>query len=331
MNEKVAVIIPVYNSSSFLDECIKSIISQTYKNIEIILINDGSTDNSLEIIKKYATEDNRIRYYSIKNSGVSTARNTGLKMCTSSKVIFVDSDDMIVPNLVEQLVRNSQNVDFVMCGYEVYDMKKEIYHKYSCPMFSGSIKEFCNQLIDYIIPPYLLGPCFKLFDINIIKKWDVIFPTDISYGEDAEFVLTYLEHVKNVRCFNDIGYVYRQYNLDTLSKRFRKDKMAIYNRINSHILNLLSSNKSFNCLTSICNRYIQNYVEYSKELFVSNLIYTQKKKLFFEMGYNNLVLDFEEKSGKNSFAQKLLLISLKTKLFFPVYFIFSLREKIISR
>ena len=142
MNEKVAIIIPVYNSSKFLRECIESAIAQTYENIEIILVNDGSTDDSLEIIELYSKKDERIRYCSLKNSGVSTARNTGLKMCESDKVVFLDSDDIITPNLVEMLINEGENADFVMCGYVVNDMNKNIRLEYFCPQFSGGIKEY---------------------------------------------------------------------------------------------------------------------------------------------------------------------------------------------
>ena len=224
MNEKVAIIIPVYNSSEFLGECIESVIAQTYKNLEIILVNDGSTDNSLEIIEKYSRNDKRIRYCSLKNSGVSTARNKGLKMCESDKIVFVDSDDVITPNLIEMLTDEGENSDFVMCGYIVNDMNKNTKYEYFCPEFSGKIREFCNRLIDFLIPPYLLGPCFKLFDRKIIEKWNITFPTDISYGEDAEFVLTYLENIKTIKCIKNTGYIYRQYDSGTLSKRFRKNK-----------------------------------------------------------------------------------------------------------
>ena len=194
----------------------------------------------------------------------------------------MDSDDVITPNLIEMLTDEGENSDFVMCGYIVNDMNKNTKYEYFCPEFSGKIREFCNRLIDFLIPPYLLGPCFKLFDRKIIEKWNITFPTDISYGEDAEFVLTYLENIKTIKCIKNTGYIYRQYDSGTLSKRFRKDKMDIYNRINEHILKLLVTNDAENCLPEIYNRYIQNFVEYSRELFMSKLKYDEKKKLFFK-------------------------------------------------
>lgn len=123
MNEQVAIIVPVYNSSRFLSECIESIIAQTYKNIEIILVDDGSKDNSLEIIEHYAQIDVRIKYVSINNQGVSNARNVGVMMAQSEKVVFVDSDDTVDRNLIEALITQAADVDFVMCGYENYDVE----------------------------------------------------------------------------------------------------------------------------------------------------------------------------------------------------------------
>ena len=103
--------------------------------------------------------------------------------------------------------------------------------------------------------------------------------------------------------------------------------MFIYSLINEHILKLLNANDAENCLSEICNRYIQNFVEYSRELFMAKLKYGEKKKLFFDKGESNCVLKYERKSGLLSPAQRILLFSLKTKIFFPAYCVFCLKEK----
>lgn len=107
MNVLISVIIPVYNVESFLDRCIQSILKQTHKQLEIILINDGSTDSSGAICEKYALQDNRIRVKHIKNGGSSIARNQGLKLCKGEYIGFVDSDDWIKPNMYADLLRFS--------------------------------------------------------------------------------------------------------------------------------------------------------------------------------------------------------------------------------
>lgn len=331
MNEQVAIIVPVYNSSRFLSECIESIIAQTYKNIEIILVDDGSKDNSLEIIEHYAQIDVRIKYVSIINQGVSNARNVGVMMAQSEKVVFVDSDDTVDRNLIEALITQAADVDFVMCGYENYDEKRMKKQKYPCPEFFGDINSFCNTIMDFLTPPFILGPCFKLFDKRIIDKWHIVFPVDISFGEDAEFVLSYLEHVKSVRCVSMVGYTYRQHDSGTLSRKLRTDKMDIYRRINQHILRLVSAHKATKCVPELHKRYIQNYVEYSRELFLSKLKYSEKRKLFINKGEGNCVLESVDGSRRLSLAQKLVLFALRIKVVFPTYVIFFIKEKFAKR
>ena len=135
-------------------------------------------------------------------------------------------------------------------------------------------------------------------------------------------MLTYLENIETIKCIENIGYIYRQYDSGTLSKRFRKDKMDIYKRIKEHILKLLNANDAENCLSEICN-----FVEYPRELFMAKLKYGEKKKPFFDKGESNCVLKYERKSGLLSPAQRILLFSLKTKIFFPAYCVFCLKEK----
>ena len=119
MKNLVSIIVPVYNAEKYLKKSIKSITSQTYKNIEIICIDDGSNDKSLEILHKFAGEDQRIRIIYKKNEGVSLARNTGLESAKGDFVLFVDSDDWIEKNLCETLLfyMEKKELDVVMCSY----------------------------------------------------------------------------------------------------------------------------------------------------------------------------------------------------------------------
>ena len=105
MNIKISIIIPVYNSAKYLRKCLNSIINQTFDNIEIICINDGSTDNSLSIINEYAKIDSRIKVYTIENKGVSAARNYGILVATGEYIGFVDSDDYIDLNYYEEMMK----------------------------------------------------------------------------------------------------------------------------------------------------------------------------------------------------------------------------------
>ena len=110
---KYSIIVPVYNAEQFLERCIKSLIGQTYKNFEVIFINDGSSDTSGDILKKYCTSDKRLKLIERTNQGVSSARNEGIERAIGEYVIFVDADDYVEKNLLEKISENSENSNYI--------------------------------------------------------------------------------------------------------------------------------------------------------------------------------------------------------------------------
>lgn len=122
MDKMISVIIPIYNMEKYLDRCINSITEQSYKNIEILLINDGSTDNSLKICKKFQKEDERIKFFSMNHQGVSIARNLGIEKAKGKYIMFIDSDDWIEKDTIKTLYENIKNNDMSICSYHrVFD------------------------------------------------------------------------------------------------------------------------------------------------------------------------------------------------------------------
>ena len=115
--KKISIIIPIYNTALYLNKCLDSIINQTYKNIEIILINDGSKDNSLKICQEYTFRDNRIILINKQNAGVSQARNDGIKIASGDYIMFVDSDDWLELNTIEICVNEIKNYDLLLFPY----------------------------------------------------------------------------------------------------------------------------------------------------------------------------------------------------------------------
>ena len=130
MTEKITVIVPVYNVENYLEKCLDSLINQTYKNLEIIVINDGSTDNSGEICQEYAQKDNRIVYIEKENGGLSDARNVGLDKMTGSYVTFIDSDDWVELDYVEILYKKiiEYQADISVGNYYSYNEDEETYY-----------------------------------------------------------------------------------------------------------------------------------------------------------------------------------------------------------
>ena len=138
MNDKplISVIVPIYNTEKYLKKCLDSIINQTYKNLQIILIDDGSGDNSGEICDEYATKDSRIQVIHKQNAGVTAARNDGLDMATGDYIGFVDSDDWIEPNMYEEMMANliKTGADFVHTGFikELHGLSKKDCRFFEC-------------------------------------------------------------------------------------------------------------------------------------------------------------------------------------------------------
>lgn len=124
--KKVSIIVPVYNAEKFIDKCVNSLINQTYQNTEIILVNDGSTDSSYKILKKYSKKYDNIFLYTQKNKGSGETRNRGIKLAKGDYITFVDADDYIENNYIEKLISKSKNMDIVICGYKRYDSKSNL-------------------------------------------------------------------------------------------------------------------------------------------------------------------------------------------------------------
>ena len=163
----ISIIIPIYNVEKYLSKCIESLVGQTYKDIEIILINDGSPDHCLSICEQYSKKDNRIIVIDQENKGVSAARNAGLKMAKGEYIGFVDPDDWIAVDMYEGLhsVIKQSDVDMVICGYEYYSEDGALDEKRKYPIRENEIinqKEVMNRFFD--MPPTIRhGVVNKLF------------------------------------------------------------------------------------------------------------------------------------------------------------------------
>lgn len=185
MNKKVSIIIPVYNSDKFLFKCLESVLNQTYTNIEVLVINDGSTDNSLDIINKIASGDKRVNVINKKNGGVSSARNLGLIYATGEYVGFVDSDDFIKKDMYHHMVLTMEkmNADIAECGFTRVDSNyNELKnHRFEDKLTKGKhecSKEFLSKTntTNFVVN--------KLYKMSVINDFE--FPA-YSYSEDYFF------------------------------------------------------------------------------------------------------------------------------------------------
>lgn len=206
-NELISVIVPIYNTEKYLEECIKSIVVQTYTNLEILLIVDGSTDNSTAICKKWQDKDGRIKLFVNDNRGVSFTRNFGLQNCTGEYVVFIDSDDVIAPNYVEFLYRDLKNRGSdlaTVCHSSFLDGKAPIYTEES------GIYTHINNLYELILKQSNGFVWGKLYIMAIIRENQISFDSQILICEDLLFNLEYVRYAKVISCNKSKLYGYRQ-------------------------------------------------------------------------------------------------------------------------
>lgn len=218
----ISIIIPVYNSEKYLRHCCDSILRQDYKNYEVLLINDGSTDNSGDICEYYTTIDERFKVFHKYNSGVSSARNLGIKESKGDFITFVDSDDYLAPDYLCQLIINS-SYDLVVGGCTNVNEKNEISSQSNNILIEIEKDNFVDMfnVIDKSL--ILDAPWNKLFHSSIIKQYDLRFSTELNYGEDKLFTLNYIQYCNSIIQLNNNSYYYRNYpnNKYILSSDYR--------------------------------------------------------------------------------------------------------------
>lgn len=200
----VSVIVPVYNAEKYLRRCIESILNQDYRNLELILINDGSRDNSLQICREYASSDPRVTVIDKPNGGVSSARNAGINIAKGTYITFVDADDFVSETYLSDF-RASDDCDIYVQGYT-----REIPGK--SPRINANVYELSFDFAELINMLFysnmILMSWGKLFKTSIVHTNKILFHEGISYGEDRIFNVEYLSNCKTFKVAKKHGYHY---------------------------------------------------------------------------------------------------------------------------
>lgn len=200
----ISIIVPIYNSEKYLDRCINSLLNQTHVNFELLLINDGSTDSSGNICKKYVEKDKRVKLYTKINGGVSSARNLGLDNAKGEYICFVDSDDYVENDYLLKLYNKIKASDLVVCSYLYEKQNISVVEKLNDCELSVN----CSLLNEILMKGAFMGPVCKLYKKDIIESNKIRFNTNIHSGEDTLFVYTYLLHINKISTIKDITYHY---------------------------------------------------------------------------------------------------------------------------
>lgn len=276
----LSIIIPIYNSVVYIDKVIDSVLKQTFKEWELILIDDGSTDGSDKICDYYSSLDNRIKSIHQENAGVSSARNVGLDKARGTYVMFIDSDDYILNDYCENLVKNAINSDIVISGYTQLNKDKKNY------IFMNNMNvslSSIDSIFDELYTKHLMNaPWAKIYKRSIIGNQR--FDANVMLGEDLLFNLEYLSKCSMIKIVDFKGYMYNCMNINAATKKFRDSDCK-------QIIELYNTTKKFQrtyCLNSKSSYNVE------KDFFITGLYLIQsiyysdktlskKKKLLNEL------------------------------------------------
>lgn len=262
---KLSIIVPVYNAEDYLDRCLISILEQNFASYEVILVDDGSTDSSSLICDRYSETDPRFRTIHKKNGGVSSARNAGLDLAKGEYVMFVDSDDALLPDALDVLFENLTGEDIAVGGYTVYiegTPGREVFPRKNCSYRGEDMNQFYNENIRRNCE-MLDAPWSKVFKRKTIGN--LRFCEDLSYAEDKLFVFTFL-----TRCSSAYACAYPLYayhlRAGSLGSDVRSDRhlmqlrrfLPLYAAVLSDFTQRYPSNRKINTLyhRDIVGRYI---------------------------------------------------------------------------
>lgn len=236
---RVSIIIPIYNSNHYLLQCLRSVLLQTYTDYEVLMINDGSTDDSGLVCEDFAKKDKRFRVFHKRNGGVSSARNLGLDYITGEWVMFVDSDDLLPKDSIQNLIQQTNDsVDMSLGGIRKFDDNTSDVE---------TVNTGCNCVISvedcidrFIAPKVWTGDwqryiVNRLFRASIINSFGLRFRTDIYYKEDGVFLINFLARCsRGIACVNEVVYLYRQVFNSTMGALYSSFNTKVFTNIDAH-------------------------------------------------------------------------------------------------
>lgn len=310
----LSIIVPVYNSEKWLRRCVESVLSQSFSDYELILVDDGSSDESGEICDRYSNIDNRIQVIHTKNSGVSSARNTGIESAKGQWISFIDSDDWISPGYLEKFNLVDDSIDICYQGIQyVYENDvEEVLFSYRDLIIDVNNIALNN---DESIRSLFNGcPVAKSFKTAILKKYNIRFNTDLEMHEDHVFTLDYLMHIRNkILCVSNVGYNYRRGSNESLSSRIHIPEKLFYasnlliTRVNAIFKHWgLKKNDQYNELLT--------HYGYSQRLrailnmYFFNLSYPARIKLIQSEKKNKEIISFYKSNFRSSTISRKIFV-----------------------
>jgi glycosyltransferase EpsJ len=321
--KKFSIIVPVYNCQDYISRCIESVLSQTYKNLELIIVNDGSIDNSLEIIKQYAKEDKRIIVINKKNEGVSKARNVALDKATGHFVCFLDADDYLDLNFLEESSKiYSKNKDLEWLGFGYYSEIEDenqvkicadkINYKTKYYKTLNTLKKDFVELWDNTVFYNIVN---KVFLRSIIVDNKIKFPKDY-FGEDVKFNREYMNHISNFYNSEDCYYHYIRERQGAVTKKYKPDFFDIrkkeFSEFNEYFE--LWNIKKDKYYEYSCRRYIERLLGCIENVYCSDMKFGERYKKIKEMITDETTREAIKYIVPTSKKVKIMIMPIKFKL-----------------
>lgn len=348
---EVSVVVPIYNAGKKLEKCIKSILNQTFTNFELILVNDGSTDNSINICKKYELKDNRVRVIDKKNEGSIATRNRGVMEASGDYIMFVDADDYIATTAIEKLYIDAKdkNLDIIVCNtYKVLGDRAIIKQINNSHYFKNDKIYEGNDIKDKLAEAYLHGHPFpasihsKLYKRELLLSSGKYLDRIKFLGDDMYYNLEMFLKAKKVKVIREPLYYYRtggftsrymphhfydivngyeiqkevieEYYIDTKVERYKGISIMLLNSLRTSLYNVINSNLKEKEIKELIQEYVDNssIIEASKD--EGSVEYFDKEYLDAILNKNIDYLYELGKAVKKKQKFKSTLINLATKL-----------------
>lgn len=348
---EVSVVVPIYNAGKKLEKCIKSILNQTFTNFELILVNDGSTDNSINICKKYELKDNRVRVIDKKNEGSIATRNRGVMEASGDYIMFVDADDYIATTAIEKLYIDAKdkNLDIIVCNtYKVLGDRAIIKQINNSHYFKNDKIYEGNDIKDKLAEAYLHGHPFpasihsKLYKRELLLSSGKYLDRIKFLGDDMYYNLEMFLKAKKVKVIREPLYYYRtggftsrymphhfydivngyeiqkevieEYYIDTKAERYKGISIMLLNSLRTSLYNVINSNLKEKEIKELIQGYVSNssIIEASKDK--GSIEYFDKEYLDAILNKNIEYLYELGKTVKKKQKFKSTLINLATKL-----------------
>lgn len=343
INSLITVVVPVYNVEKYLERCIKSIVGQTYPNLEILLVDDGSKDGCPEICDKWAQKDSRIKVIHKNNAGLGMARNTGIEHATGDYICFFDSDDYVDKSTIEKsyLRLINDKADVVLFGYTSIsaDGQKIGGRVANPPKITFEGEEIKDVFLPNLIAPDLdnghdwnlqMSACMTVISMKLINRVNWRFVSErVNISEDVYSLLVLYNYVERVSVICEPLYFY-VINTASLSRSFRSDR---FTKIKGFYRECLELSEQFGYSEEIKNRLLQPFVSFSitalKQVTASALTFSEKMTLIKEIIYDQ---DIQEANRylcahKASFSRHIFYMVLRAKSTLGMYMLLKIRGR----